>query len=1753
MLSVRRGFGDEKTQLNELNKRLDQYLSKVRQLESENQVLVEEIHRLRQERGAEWTKVYFNELCLLRRQVEELSIQKCEVELQKDNLWQEFQDLQELWEQVRSMRLKIDQQLELYKKDLQQAKTNQASLEELYFRLQQERQILQTSQEEEMFALRDKALQMPLQITMQDVARHGLSLRDVQSLSMELSESWKEAFLVYQKKIEELENTLRLEEEGRLGMEEEVRGQKLQIEELRKEYEELLGIEKILEKELLRMKEKYSMETEEYQIIIEELENQKRNITLTITERLKDYHDLMQVKTGLSLEVAAYRALLEAENKKGGVIWTEHSVRERPAGGVIWTEHSFRERPAGFVTSSFEESTKYSQRATEYPIRRHKEEKRRNIDTTNIDRFVTRTVPQKQIRSKYSNLGNTSSSYVSHAYENATHDKSGRWEIGFPSRYDMSNKAAFPQTLHQPVHLTNQPVITPFLLTQSTLTSETKKEEKVKDLKPVARPRTHSKEAKKVDAHVGTEGRKQDSVSQRTLESKVIEEHKVTSKPIEQIQQTLECNLEYSKKTNTISEAASEAEPLRKEMIQEGKQQELPIKKERKKREQAKKRKDLENVEIGDVNVVGGSNFDIHENTRVIKTVVLGEKESAESDHPVILEIPIQLGARRTEISTQEKYMGENAQGNASHKDVDDRNTFIGKQDRLSSIEKKQEDIGLRTTIFGKSMQGEQVVLNIPIHCEERKREDRSEIENVEHSRLPGNSNQTNVIEDTTFLKNEEVIKAQEIYEGAENLSEHSGKKAIVTDILRQLGQPTALDDSNVTYMEKEEQCGDGFVKTQIFVQSKTTEEMDLFDEPDLTDLWNTTTVQSPTKSMPGSIGSLPGEIESRTTKKTILKDVSGAQAEEWIGNVIHSGLKTGTGKSINVEIVEESFGTIEYDKGEFPTPFHVEEAEDNYNMKESVTSEQHTPISTESLQDETALREDPSQVEEITEGEHVDEETDYFVYVPDDNPCLEEMEEEETLRGQIHTEEESHLKYSWQDEFLQGSQGRKSLSELLKNAMATEQSSASKDTSDGEEKRLINEDKEQSHFESIIIEKKIEVPQEMKTSIIKFLSKDVKDPQEKLKGTLDCLQGKLPQDLVDELSALAGEDLTQSSSLAVDIKKVGQTEESGMVTIVAEINVSQTVDADDLDMLELAKESEVTTIHASNLKSSDDLPSFFHKQNENLTFSKESDKDEELRHSMGANSGEEHYTEEISVKGPATTTIRFSPTRELSIGQISPDASKFIKHIELGNYEQISYEDTRSELGSAGELSPTEINRSEHHIKIGPREILSKKQIIFEGPVSETLKLENVNNTEDSSDQNRSIRHIKISPAESFQAEQIIFHGPIFKTVGIGQNVTGGLTSRDDSAESVSHAYETLLIEENQSDDKEKIIQVDDYVAGASKSVSHFKINSGEMSKEIVLEKSIPRPNVDDYVAGASKSVSHFKINSGEMSKEIVLEKSIPRPNELSITLDANDDSTPIEYNFATQKVHVAKQTKHQGYVSDAQSDFQSNDRSSINTSVHHIKLSPSREQIVFEGRLSPNFQIREDGSHSKGKSIPIRHIQLGSPDSHISEYMTFEVPTKESHELSEYIVSSPSGDSTESERSIKHIKLGPTEKSFTFQMDITKIATKHTGQDGAQETSMVITEGQQYSELKDDSDVAESGYSEEEIAGVSQLPYSIPSHQVIGDTSEVDRTVQLQRIVHQGHMVSDDKKVAVVYLDDEEEDEEEEETDQDYLQRSF
>lgn len=43
------------------------------------------------------------------------------------------------------------------------------------------------------------------------------------------------------------------------------------------------------------------------QVLIEQLEEERRELSIAIAEKLEDHQELMQVKIGLSMEVATYR------------------------------------------------------------------------------------------------------------------------------------------------------------------------------------------------------------------------------------------------------------------------------------------------------------------------------------------------------------------------------------------------------------------------------------------------------------------------------------------------------------------------------------------------------------------------------------------------------------------------------------------------------------------------------------------------------------------------------------------------------------------------------------------------------------------------------------------------------------------------------------------------------------------------------------------------------------------------------------------------------------------------------------------------------------------------------------------------------------------------------------------------------------------------------------------------------------------------------------------------------------------------------------------------------------------------------------------------------------------------------------------------------------------------------------------------------------------------------------------------------
>uniref|UniRef100_A0A2K6GE67 Synemin n=1 Tax=Propithecus coquereli TaxID=379532 RepID=A0A2K6GE67_PROCO len=337
MLSWRLQTGPEKAELQELNARLYDYVCRVRELERENLLLEEELRGRRGQEGlwAEWQARFADEARGLREQLDELSWATAQAESERDAFRRELRELQRLDAEARAARGRLDAELGAQRRELQEELSARAALEALLGRLQAERHGLDAAHEREVRELRARAagLTMHYRARAAGPAAPPPRLREVQdSYALLVAESWRETVQLYEDEVRELEEALRRGQESRLQVEEETRLCAQEAEALRRQALELEQLRARLEDELLRMREEYGLQAEERQRVIDCLEDEKENLTLAMADRLRDYQELLQVKTSLSREVATYRALLEGESNPEILIWTEHVENMPPDG-----------------------------------------------------------------------------------------------------------------------------------------------------------------------------------------------------------------------------------------------------------------------------------------------------------------------------------------------------------------------------------------------------------------------------------------------------------------------------------------------------------------------------------------------------------------------------------------------------------------------------------------------------------------------------------------------------------------------------------------------------------------------------------------------------------------------------------------------------------------------------------------------------------------------------------------------------------------------------------------------------------------------------------------------------------------------------------------------------------------------------------------------------------------------------------------------------------------------------------------------------------------------------------------------------------------------------------------------------------------------------------------------------------------------------------------------------------------------------
>ncbi|XP_004623318.1 synemin isoform X2 [Octodon degus] len=510
----------------------------------------------------------------------------------------------------------------------------------------------------------------------------------------------------------------------------------------------------------------------------------------------------------------------------------------------------------------------------------------------------------------------------------------------------------------------------------------------------------------------------------------------------------------------------------------------------------------------------------------------------------------------------------------------------------------------------------------------------------------------------------------------------------IVTSILQQLTQSpegeapvTSLPDTKVTYMDRKELPGERATKTEIVVESKLTEDIDVSDEARL------------------------DYLLSKDVKEVGLK---GKSTEQMIGDIINLGLKgrEGRAKVVNVEIVEEPMSYVGGRRTEeVSTPFQVEEVDDLSPGSRGLVEEEEgdgdtrVTFSVDQHQRTRQPWENITHVEEVTEAGDTEGEQSYFVSTPDEHSGEHDREGEGSVYGQIHIEEESTIRYSWQDEIVQGAWRRRNRdSEAGEKDVQDVDVPAHSLGADVGSAHWKEEASGEFHAEPTVIEKEIKIPHEFHSSI-----RGTKEPRKQLVEVIGKLEETLPERMKEELSTLTREGRHEPGSVSVDVKKL-QTPDSSSVTLVAEVNLSQTVDADQLDLEELSRD-----------------------EADKIEKAVESVVRESLSKKCGQGPGspdredrEEVPTGGLRFKRWATRELYSSAGESQDAGQASHSPTQPTAQVPVPATVEIS-----SPRGTLQSHVLEEVSSSVRHIRLEPTEIWRTEQVSHGGAPAEMLEMD--------------------------------------------------------------------------------------------------------------------------------------------------------------------------------------------------------------------------------------------------------------------------------------------------------------------------------------------------------------------------------------------------------------------------------------------
>ncbi|MBZ3877200.1 Nestin [Sciurus carolinensis] len=308
-------MGEESFQMWELNRRLEAYLARVKALEEQNELLSAELGGLRAQSGdTSWRARAEDELAALRALVDQRWREKHAAEVERDNLAEELEGVAGRCQQLRLARERTAEEAARSRRAVEAEKCARGWLSTQAAELERELEALRAAHDEERASLNAQAACAP-----RVPARpRGPSAPapEVEELARRLGEAWRGAVRGYQERVAHLETSLGQARE-RLGRAVQgAREGRLELQQLQTERSGLQERREALEQRLEGRWQERLRATEKFQLAVEALEQEKQGLQSQIAQVLEGRQQLAHLKMSLSLEVATYRTLLEAENSR---------------------------------------------------------------------------------------------------------------------------------------------------------------------------------------------------------------------------------------------------------------------------------------------------------------------------------------------------------------------------------------------------------------------------------------------------------------------------------------------------------------------------------------------------------------------------------------------------------------------------------------------------------------------------------------------------------------------------------------------------------------------------------------------------------------------------------------------------------------------------------------------------------------------------------------------------------------------------------------------------------------------------------------------------------------------------------------------------------------------------------------------------------------------------------------------------------------------------------------------------------------------------------------------------------------------------------------------------------------------------------------------------------------------------------------------------------------------------------------------